>query len=50
MVLFYNTAIALKHQDHIRMADGLEDMFDPENKEKIEFSWQITYLLCVDSD
>lgn len=39
MVLFYNTAVALKHQDQVRMADGLEDMFDPENKERMEFSW-----------
>lgn len=49
-MLFYNTAIALKHQDHIRMADGLEDMFDPENKEKIEFSWQVPHPLCFGSD
>jgi hypothetical protein len=38
MVLFYNTAVAMKHQDQARMADGLEDLFDPENKERIEFS------------
>lgn len=38
MVLFYNTAVAMKHHDQVRMAEGLEDMFDPEAKERIEFS------------
>ncbi|KAH6616748.1 hypothetical protein C7974DRAFT_51499 [Boeremia exigua] len=42
MVLFYNTAVAMKHQDQTRMADGLEDMFDPENKERMEFSSEIS--------
>ncbi len=42
MVLFYNTAVAMKHQDETRMADGLEDLFDPENGERIEFSRYVT--------
>ncbi|KAJ8109526.1 hypothetical protein OPT61_g7398 [Boeremia exigua] len=42
MVLFYNTAIAMKHQDETRMAEGLDDLFDPENKERIEFSSEIS--------
>lgn len=45
MVLFYNTAVVMKHQDQTRMADGLEDLFDLDNKERIEFSRQdVTYL------
>lgn len=38
LVLFYNTVVAMKHQDQTRMADGLEDLFDTENKERMEFS------------
>jgi hypothetical protein len=36
MVLFYCTAVAMKHQDETGIAEGLEDFFDPG--EKIEFS------------
>ncbi|KAF2633736.1 hypothetical protein BU25DRAFT_328673 [Macroventuria anomochaeta] len=42
MVLFYNTAVAMKHQDQTRMADGLEDLWDLDNKERIEFSSEIS--------
>lgn len=42
MVLFYNTAIAMKHQDQIRMADGLEDIFDQDRTERLEFSSEIS--------
>jgi hypothetical protein len=38
MVLFYCTAVAMKHQDQAGIAPGLEDVFDPDNKERIEFS------------
>lgn len=38
MVLFYNTAVAMKVQDQAGLAPGLEDIFDGDNKERIEFS------------
>lgn len=42
MVLFYNTAVAMKMHDQTGVAPGLEDIFDPDNKEKIEFSTCVT--------
>jgi hypothetical protein len=36
MVLFYCTAVAMKRQDEVGVADGLEDLFDPG--EKLEFA------------
>ncbi|KAJ4382064.1 hypothetical protein N0V86_002392 [Didymella sp. IMI 355093] len=41
MLLFYNTAVAMKHQDQTRMADGLEDIFDQDRSERLEFSAEI---------
>ncbi|KAJ4349175.1 hypothetical protein N0V95_004817 [Ascochyta clinopodiicola] len=38
MVLFYNTAIAMKMQDQTGIAPGLEDSFDLDNKDRLEFS------------
>lgn len=43
MVLFYNTCIAMKHQDQTRMADGLEDIFDQDRTERLEFSSEISH-------
>ncbi|KAF1932911.1 uncharacterized protein M421DRAFT_54036 [Didymella exigua CBS 183.55] len=42
MILFYNTAVAMKHQDQARMADGLEDIFDRDRTERLEFSSEIS--------
>ncbi|KAF2828710.1 hypothetical protein CC86DRAFT_196799 [Ophiobolus disseminans] len=41
MVLFYCTAVAMKHQDQAGIADGLEDDFDNRESERIEFSGEI---------
>ncbi|KAF9696956.1 hypothetical protein EKO04_004794 [Ascochyta lentis] len=41
MVLFYNTTVAMKRQDQTGIAPGLEDFFDPDNLDKLEFSTEI---------
>jgi len=44
MVLFYCTAVAMKRQDQAGIAEGLEDVFDPDELESIEFSGYVIKL------
>ena len=48
MVLFYCTAVAMKHQDDQGIADGLDDFFQPG--EKIEFSGYVTDYILLTSN
>jgi hypothetical protein len=43
MVLFYCTAVAMKHQDQTGIADGLEDVFDKGDHEVIEYSGYVIF-------
>jgi hypothetical protein len=38
MVLFFGTAVAMKRQDEHGIAEGLEDLFNPDDEEEMQFS------------
>jgi hypothetical protein len=48
MVLFFGTAVAMKRQDEHGIAkgvaEGLEDLFNPDNEEEMLFSGQVYHL------
>jgi hypothetical protein len=47
MVLFYCTAVAMKHQDHTPVAHGMEDVFRPG--ETMEFSGYVVHMIIVNT-
>jgi hypothetical protein len=48
MVLFFGTAVAMKRQDEHGIAkgiaEGLEDVFNPDNEEEMLFSGQVFHV------